>query len=115
MPPHQRPTTNNALPAGNPPSGMNSGSPMNPSSSYGASMPAPNSPQDLVNDIRALNSGLMVLGQRVQSIIRNEKMLSQNFVVLSKRLETFSSEARSNKGNEGGVSSPQIESMKRDL
>lgn len=109
MPPHQRPSASNLS------SGPSSNNPQGPPVGYGASMPMPNSPQDLLNDIRALNSGLMVLGQRFQSLVRNEKMLSQSFLVLSKKLETVSADVHSGKSTEGGVSLPELDSMKRDL
>lgn len=41
----------------------------------------------LQSDIRALNSSVLLLSQKMQYLVRNEKILGRNLIVLSKRLK----------------------------
>lgn len=50
-------------------------------------------------DIRALNSSILVVSQKMQYLIRNEKILGRNLIVLSKRLKEMES---------GGISGSSI-------
>ncbi len=38
------------------------------------------------SDIRALNSSVLILSQKMQYLVRNEKILGRNLIVLSKRI-----------------------------
>lgn len=38
-------------------------------------------------DIKALNSSVLLIGQKMQYLVRNEKILGRNLIVLSKRLK----------------------------
>lgn len=42
---------------------------------------------NMQEDIRALNSSILVVSQKMQYLIRNEKILGRNLIVLSKRLK----------------------------
>ncbi len=41
----------------------------------------------LQGDIKALNSSVLLLSQKMQYLVRNEKILGRNLIVLSKRLK----------------------------
>jgi len=43
---------------------------------------------ELANDIRSLNSSVMLLSQKMRHIIRNEKILGRNLVVLYKKVKS---------------------------
>lgn len=43
------------------------------------------------NDIRALNSSVLILSQKMQYLVRNEKILGRNLIVLSKRIRDMES------------------------
>jgi predicted PilT family ATPase len=55
--------------------------------------------QGLQEDIKALNSSILVISQKMQYLIRNEKILGRNLIVLSKRIKEFES---------GGISGSNI-------
>lgn len=42
-------------------------------------------------DIKALNSSVLLLSQKMQYLVRNEKILGRNLIVLSKRLKELES------------------------
>ena len=54
-------------------------------------------------DIRALNSSVLLLSQKIQYLVRNEKILGRNLIVLSKRLKGL--EADGAQGNNAGIMS----------
>ena len=53
---------------------------------------------DIVRDIKALNSSIMLISQKMQYMVRNEKILGQNLVILNKKLKELES-----KGFSGGT------------
>lgn len=43
---------------------------------------------ELANDVRSLNSSVMLISQKMRHIIRNEKILGRNLVVLYKKVKS---------------------------
>jgi len=67
---------------------------------------------DLANDIKALNSSVLVLGQKMQYVVRNEKILGRNLLVLNRKVE----EIQQIKPSEsGGASSKDFKELKFEL
>ena len=46
------------------------------------------------SDIHALNSSVLLLSQKMQYLVRNEKILGRNLIVISKRLKELETEGR---------------------
>ncbi len=95
MPPHQRLMSSPGMPAG---------------------MQAPErklSPQAqplisrITDDIRALNSSILILSQKIKFLVRNEKILGRNLLVINKKVKGLQ-EGRM-QGGEGDSSSLQRE------
>ncbi len=45
--------------------------------------------EDIIRDIRALNSSVLLLSQKMNYLVRNEKILGRNFIILNKKLKAF--------------------------
>ncbi|MEI7961844.1 MAG: hypothetical protein WCI04_05930, partial [archaeon] len=88
--------------------------PMQQNSSQG--MPAP-SPGGIREDIRALNSSILLVTQKIKYIVRNEKILGRNLVVLNKKIRNLEEKVISNPtvSQEGGVNSAGIDSLKQQI
>ena len=43
--------------------------------------------EDIIRDIRALNSSVLLLSQKMNYLVRNEKILGRNFIILNKKLK----------------------------
>jgi len=43
--------------------------------------------EDLIRDIKALNSSVLLLSQKMNYLVRNEKILGRNFIILNKKLK----------------------------
>lgn len=56
------------------------------------------------SDIRALNSSVLILSQKMKYIVRNEKILGRNLVVLNKRLREMESRSGGSGAGEGDMS-----------
>lgn len=54
-------------------------------------------------DIHALNSSVLVLGQKMQYLVRNEKILGRNLIVLSKRLKELEANGGAGGGSGAGL------------
>lgn len=67
----------------------------------------------LTNDVRSLNASVMLLSQKMRHIIRNEKILGRNLVVLYKRVKEF--EAMSGKGELPANLSERLDAMEKKL
>ena len=67
---------------------------------------------DLARDVKALNSAVLVLGQKMQYLVRNEKVLGRNLLVLNKRIEDL--QQRKSPELEG-LSSKEIQSLKQGI
>lgn len=45
--------------------------------------------EDLIRDIKALNSSVLLLSQKMNYLVRNEKILGRNFIILNKKLKAL--------------------------
>ncbi|MBU2476483.1 hypothetical protein KKG83_03360 [Candidatus Micrarchaeota archaeon] len=43
--------------------------------------------EDIIRDIKALNSSVLLLSQKMNYLVRNEKILGRNFIILNKKLK----------------------------
>ena len=41
--------------------------------------------EDVIRDIKALNSSVLLLSQKMNYLVRNEKILGRNFIILNKK------------------------------
>ena len=49
--------------------------------------------QDLREDIKALNSNLLIISQKMKYVVRNEKILGRNLIVLNKKIKRLGERA----------------------
>ncbi|MBI4052678.1 MAG: hypothetical protein HY394_01440 [Candidatus Diapherotrites archaeon] len=70
------------------------------------------SAMSLREDIKALNSAILVLSQKMKFVVRNEKILGRNLLVLNKKFKGFE-EPRQNgaSSDSGGLASEDIEKL----
>jgi len=67
-------------------------------------------------DIRALNSSILLMTQKIKYIVRNEKILGRNLIVLNKKIKTLDEKVVL--GPQGGASevdSEQVSSLKQKI
>lgn len=67
--------------------------------------------QDLREDIKALNSSLLIISQKMKFLVRNEKILGRNLIVLNKKIKRI--EERIETG--GGVGGENLSAIKAKL
>ena len=77
----------------------------------------PVSPGGIREDIRALNSSILLITQKIKYLVRNEKILGRNLVVLNKKIKTLEEKVISGPSvsQEGGTNSVEIESLKQKI
>lgn len=63
--------------------------------------------QNVYQDIKALQSSLLVLRQKIKYLVHNEKILGRNILVLNKKIANLNS----SQGSGGGVSSEKLEKI----
>jgi len=69
-------------------------------------------------DIRALNSSLLLVSQKIKYLVRNEKILGRNLVVLNKKIKTLEEKvvnAPTAVAGSGGANSEEVESLKQKV
>jgi vacuolar-type H+-ATPase subunit I/STV1 len=67
-------------------------------------------------DIRALNSSILLMTQKIKYVVRNEKILGRNLIVLNKKIKTMEEKANMPKDLGGeGVNSEDIVTLKKKL
>jgi hypothetical protein len=67
-------------------------------------------------DIRALNSSILLMTQKIKYIVRNEKILGRNLIVLNKKLKQIEEKAAAPKeASEGGASSAELVELKKKV
>ena len=67
-------------------------------------------------DIRALNSSILLMTQKIKYIVRNEKILGRNLIVLNKKIKTIEEKANMPKDLGGvGANSVDIVDVKKKL
>ncbi|MFA5763570.1 MAG: hypothetical protein WC915_02055 [archaeon] len=66
-------------------------------------------------DIRALNSSILLMTQKIKYIVRNEKILGRNLIVLNKKIKTMEEKSNMPKelGGEGANSVDIIDVKKK--
>ena len=63
----------------------------------------------VMSDIRALNSSILLMSQKMKYLVRNEKILGRNLIVLNKKIKTLEERMVSPQGQEqGSVSSTEV-------
>jgi len=67
-------------------------------------------------DIRALNSSVLVISQKIKYIVRNEKILGRNMLVLNKKIKSIQESGMKQTG-EGDLSAiePEMEEINKKL
>ena len=63
------------------------------------------------SDIRALNSSILILSQKLKYIVRNEKILGRNILVLNKKLR----DSEMGGGRGSGLSSEELASLRNEI
>jgi uncharacterized protein involved in exopolysaccharide biosynthesis len=69
-------------------------------------------------DIRALNSSLLLITQKIKYLVRNEKILGRNLVVLNKKIKTLEEKvinAPAATASAGGANSEDVEALKQKI
>ena len=67
-------------------------------------------------DIRALNSSILLMTQKIKYIVRNEKILGRNLIVLNKKIKTMEEKANMPKELGGvGANSEDIVDVRKKL
>ena len=69
--------------------------------------------QNLREDIKALNSSLLIISQKMKYVVRNEKILGRNLIVLNKKLKRI--EEKMESGTLGGMSSEDMAEINKSL
>ena len=65
------------------------------------------------SDIKALNSSIMLISQKMKYLVRNEKILGRNLIVLNKKLKRM--DEKMDSGTLGGMSSEDMEGINKNL
>lgn len=72
--------------------------------------------QDMIRDIRALNSSVLLLTQKMNYVVRNEKILGRNLIILNKKLKALESRASSTGVSSAeGTEFPSVQELKDSL
>ena len=67
-------------------------------------------------DIRALNSSILLMTQKIKYIVRNEKILGRNLIVLNKKIKAFDEKIALNPQGKGEeVDSEQVSALKQQV
>lgn len=67
-------------------------------------------------DIRALNSSILLITQKIKYVVRNEKILGRNLIVLNKKLKLLEEKVVSPKEISGeGASSEELNALKKKV
>ncbi|MEK6958509.1 MAG: hypothetical protein AABW59_00525 [archaeon] len=69
-------------------------------------------------DIRALNSSILLLTQKMKYLVRNEKILGRNLIVLNKKIKTIEDKVSMNQTisqQTGGASGEELAGAKQKL
>jgi vacuolar-type H+-ATPase subunit I/STV1 len=68
-------------------------------------------------DVRALNSSILLITQKIKYLVRNEKILGRNLVVLNKKIKTLEEKVVNNSftQTESSVSEEEIASLNKKI
>jgi vacuolar-type H+-ATPase subunit I/STV1 len=71
----------------------------------------------VMSDIRALNSSILLMTQKIKYVVRNEKILGRNLIVLNKKLKALEEKSNmpSELGGAGGASSEELQDLKKKM
>ena len=70
----------------------------------------------LQQDVRSLNSSLLVIAQKMKYVVRNEKILGRNLIVLNKKLKRLEEKVVSPKEATGsGASSAELIDLQKKV
>jgi len=70
----------------------------------------------LREDVRSLNSSILIITQKMKYVVRNEKILGRNLIVLNKKLKVFEEKIVSGQiGSQGAAGGLQAEEMQAKL
>jgi vacuolar-type H+-ATPase subunit I/STV1 len=68
------------------------------------------------DDIRALNSSILLITQKIKYVVRNEKILGRNLIVLNKKLKKLEEKVVSPRASEGnGADSEEVEDLRKKM
>lgn len=67
------------------------------------------------SDIRALNSSILILTQKLKFVVRNEKILGRNLVVLNKKIKSIEFAGATNGQSGGAIDSNEIVALRQKL
>ena len=73
------------------------------------------------SDIKALNASILVITQKIKYIVRNEKILGRNLIILNKKIKDLRDQGVSGVSGAAGEGSPssdllsQIESLQEEI
>jgi vacuolar-type H+-ATPase subunit I/STV1 len=82
-----------------------------------APMPSASFGGGVMNDIRALNSSILLMTQKIKYVVRNEKILGRNLIVLNKKIKTLEEKQTMNSSAEqsGGASSEEVKVLQQKV
>lgn len=64
---------------------------------------------DINRDIRALNSSILIISQKMKHLARNEKILGRNLIVVNNKIAELRSQVKTRpSGEEGGMPQPTV-------
>ncbi len=70
--------------------------------------------EDIIRDIKALNSSVLLLSQKMNYLVRNEKILGRNFIILNKKLKSVQQRKPSSVSASGELS-PELRDLVSEL
>jgi vacuolar-type H+-ATPase subunit I/STV1 len=77
---------------------------------------APVSGGSIRDDIRALNSSILLITQKIKYVVRNEKILGRNLIVLNKKLKRLEEKVVSPQNISGsGANSEEVEDLRKKI
>ncbi len=79
-----------------------------------------NSPEQEIqvnSSVKAINTTIMLLSQKIGYLIRNEKILSQNIIVLNDKIKKLDLKIDTNQGNNSGnsINVEELDSLKSQI
>ena len=67
------------------------------------------------SDIKSLNSGILIITQKMKYLVRNEKILGRNLIVLNKKIRALEDKIASGQIGPGGAGGIQTEEFREKL
>jgi vacuolar-type H+-ATPase subunit I/STV1 len=67
------------------------------------------------NDVRAINSSVLLIGQKIKYIVRNEKILGRNLIVLNKKLKALEEKIVTPAEISGSGNSEDVSELKKKV